>query len=443
MLRLNPGILWATLLVFILTSCERPEHTSVAVQVSETFETEVIQHPTWTKKSIAVTSTWADLLAGFELVGSRAIWRSIQDLEFDLLVLDLPITRVSRLQNCLEPIDSYMVLQKDSVKRIISEANGHGIHVLFNWDVEALGKKNPWLTQCPECFVGDTLDDGKLAYYPLFTQPELSQIQKKAITQWVDSCGFNGYYSRHSSIQPLLFWEELIRSFESRNKTILAFTDNFDPTVHSVAFHASRNHTFEDLFNENSLHFIKQKSDEMIRHEIEQFLVNAYRLHHLKPEADSSHAANIQPLKTVFAYTSKSLPVCEGLYWIADSTHTFVPKFKSGLDPKLVAMLGQLKVKNEVLWNGFYGGKIEMKDTKSLSLIAFSRFNKEDEVLTMMNCSEQPVRVELSDPVKHEYVSIDDKAVLFSQHTNGTLVLKPFSYWVFIKQKSRFGNEPG
>ncbi|MFT4679761.1 MAG: hypothetical protein ACI943_002516 [Gammaproteobacteria bacterium] len=433
----------AILLVFVLASCDQPEYTSVAVQVGETYETEVIKHPDWTKTSAATSTTWTDLLAAFELFGSKSTWQTVQDMELDMVIIDLPLSDDKMLRNCLEPLDKHMVIGKDSVKDIITEANGYGIHVLFNWEFKSLGARHPWVNSCPECFSPDTLEDGQLAFVPRFIKPQLADFQKGAIAQWIDSCGFNGYYSLNSIDQPLLVWEELIRSFESQEQKILAFTDNPDPAVHSVAFHASRNQSFDKLFDIISTHFIKQKAEEMNRHEVDQFLVNAYRLHHITAEEDSAHASNIQDLKTIFAYTSKSLPVCEGLAWEADTLGNVFPYFTSGTDVELVSILGKLKRENEVLWNGFNGGEVEMKNSKSLSLIAFSRSNKEDDILTMLNCSGEPIRVELSDPVKHEYLSIDESAILFSEHTNGTLVLKPYSYWIFKKQKPRFTNEPG
>lgn len=436
------GFLVAVVWAFMLISCDRPDYTSKAVQVGETYETEVIQHPEWTKKSIATTTTWNDLLSSFELFGSRRTWQSVQDLEFDIIIIDLPLSN-SRLPNSLMPLNKQMIIEKDSVRRIISEANGHGIHVLFTWEFNAVSSANPWVDSCAECFFTDTLNDGQVAYIPRFTMPQLAEYQRDAITQWVDSCGFNGYYSLNSSAQPLLVWEELIRSFDVRKRKILAFTDNPDPAVHSVAFHASRNLAFDDLFNIESTHFIKQKAEEMNSHELGQFLVNAYRLHHIAQENDSAHSSNVQALKAAFVYTSKSLPVCEGLYWESDTSNNILPQFSSGLDADLISMLGKFKHENEVLWNGFNGGEVEMKNSKALSLIAFSRSNKQEAILTMLNCSSQPIRVELTDPVNHEYLSIDEAAILFSQHTNGTLVLKPYSYWIFKKQKPRFTNEPG
>ncbi|MCB0761263.1 MAG: hypothetical protein KDC12_07030 [Flavobacteriales bacterium] len=420
-------------LALLLISCNPEEHTSVARQVAPTYETEVIKHPSWSVDVVCANTTWNIIREALRNTTARNVWKATRDAGIDVLIVDLPVSKYDdgALKSHL-PTERFMPLSADSIQSIISDAKGQGVSFILNWNWAQLHPDDPWVKSCAECF---TVTESQVT--PNTGDALFNTTQQEALQWWIDSCGFSGYIAHQSGDQPLIVWEQVLESM-GKSRKLLCFTDNMDPAVHSVAFHASRMEAFESLFARENLRVSKARAEEIIRNENERYLPTAFRSMELSGNPDSLDAAQLGPLRTAFAFTFKGVPIVDSLHWNVDTAGVASVAFAKWINAPLVRNLARYRHQNACLNNGLAGGDLQTVNTESLALVAYKRTKEDDAVITFINYSELPIRIEVSDPVKGEYLSIGKEQIIFSQHTNGTVVIPPYSFWIFEKQKPRF-----
>ena len=99
-------------------------------------------------------------------------------------------------------------------------------------------------------------------------------------------------------------------------------------------------------------------------------------------------------------------------------------------------ILFNLKKDNKALWNGDYGGNIEIISSREDSLsLAFIRTKDENKVLTIFNLSDKKIEIELSsENLKGIYISAFTKdKKTFKQNEN--LFLEPWQFYIYTNKK--------
>ena len=99
-------------------------------------------------------------------------------------------------------------------------------------------------------------------------------------------------------------------------------------------------------------------------------------------------------------------------------------------------ILFNLKKDNQALWNGDYGGNIEIISSREDSLgLAFIRSKDENKVITIFNLSNKKIEIELnSENLKGIYVSVFTKEEKKFKD-NDKLFLDPWQFYIYTNNK--------
>lgn len=342
----------------------------------------------------------------------------------------------------------------DDLKSLVSRAHGQGMYVILDWVANHSSWDNPWITEHPGWYKKDSTgaiispydwtDVAQLDY----GQKDLWVAMADAMKFWLVEADVDGFRCDVAGMVPLEFWD-FVRPELDRIKPVFMLAEAEEPPHHFKAFDMSYAWELHHLMHQiakgekNALdleaYFYKQDT---------LYPEDAYRMtfttNHDENSWNGTEYEKFGSGALCFAVLTATLPGMPLIYSGQESANTRRLEFfeKDSIDWKDFSLapfynsLLQLKHRNQALWNGTYGGRMERLNTGADSAIfAFYRYREGDQVLVITNLSDRVVKGVLnSKAVRGDYTELftGNDLVLGRKHE---LRLKPWEYQVWVKKQ--------
>jgi len=287
----------------------------------------------------------------------------------------------------------------------------NGIHeldmkIILDWVANHTAWDNQWIVDHPEWYTKD--EEGNfIAPYDWtdvadlnYDNPEMREAMIDALKFWVIEADIDGYRCDVAGEVPLDFWDNAITRLREI-KPVFMLAESEVPEHHEVGFDMTYAWELHHLMN--MIAQGKAPADTLNDYHLKQdtlFPDDAYRMIFTSNHDENSWNGTVfermgEGAKT-FAVLSVTLPgmplIYNGQEAAMDKRLEFFEKDQIEWGDfeyqDFYETLLDLKSKNTALWNGEYGGNLELLNTNApASVIAFVRENGEDLVLSILNLS--------------------------------------------------------
>lgn len=304
-------------------------------------------------------------------------------------------------------------------RELVSAAHKNGMMVILDWVANHTAWDHVWIESNPEWYtkndkgeiiapVEDWSDVADLNY----DNGELRAAMKDALAYWVREFDIDGYRCDVAGMVPVDFWESARMQLDSI-KSVFMLAEAEEPLLHKKAFDANYAWELHHIMNEIS----KGKMNagnlrKYFKKEPTRFADSVYRMAFTSNHDENSWNGTVFERMTnsyktfaAFTYAAPTFPlIYSGQEAGLDKRLAFFEKdtieWKESEMAELYTKLNQLKHENAALWNGRYGGAINVLKTNNKSRIfAFSRKNDDNEILAVFNLSDTATVVKIKDLV--------------------------------------------
>ncbi len=454
------------LLALTFTSCGEPsarEITTLAEQVGETFEREVLQHPKWSQNATIYEvnirqHTPEGTLAAFEKDIPR-----LKQLGITILWL-MPVHPIG-VENRKGTLGSYYAAQDykavnpefgthEDLKRLVKTAHSYGMKVILDWVANHTAFDHVWSKTNPEYYLLDSLgqlqpptgtdwfDVAQLDY----ENDAMRAAMIDAMKFWITSADIDGFRCDVADYVPLDFWETARAELDATKADLFMLAEAETPEHHFKAFNMS--YSWELLHIMNGIADGSKsltELDEYMLREDTNFVGSAYRMTFITNHDENSWNGTVfdrygdgHLAFATLAATINGMPL---IYSGQEAGNPKALRFfeKDTIewgDYKYEDFYRKITLINReepALWNGHYGGEfVKWVTTEDDALYAFLRRKDSSEVVTIVNLSDAPKTVTIKTPLQNHYESIFNNQIL-SVFTNGEIQLGPWGYQVFRK----------
>jgi glycosidase len=304
----------------------------------------------------------------------------------------------------------------EQFRALVKQAHALGMHVIIDWVANHTAFDNPWVTEHSDWYLKNakgeiypvTYNEGTTPEYWTdvtgldWSKPGLWQGMTDAMAFWVRETGIDGFRCDVASKVPTPFWNQARAALDKiRPMFMLAEADN--PDLHERAFDMTYGWDTMGLFKD----IAKGKADAralkaFLAHPPKVFPADAYRMHfttnHDENSWQGSDAELYGPAFKAMAVLAATLPGMPLIYGGQESgldkrleffekdpvqwkQYQYAPFYKSLLE---------LKHANPALWNGPYGGPVQVIDTGNDKVFAFQRKMGSNVVSVTVNLSGAP-----------------------------------------------------
>ncbi len=335
---------------------------------------------------------------------------------------------------------------------LVKTAHANGMLVILDWVANHTGWDNPWITAHPEWYTKD--DKGNIVM-PVGTDwsdvadlnydnKDLREAMTVSLEYWVKNFDVDGYRCDVADMVPAEFWNDVRPRLEKiRPVFMLAEAENI--TMHEKAFDMGYAWSLHHIFNEiskgkkNALDLKNYYDSAFIK-----FPKPIYRMTFTSNHDENSWngteyermPGGSHELWAVFTYLAPGMPlIYSGQESGLNKRLEFFEKdeivWKKHPMTELYTKLNKLKKETPALWNGEFGGDMQIVTTdKPETSFAFLRTNGNNKVLAVFNLSGKKQKV----TVKTVKSSATD---LFTQknielNDNQTFDLPAWGYKVFV-----------
>jgi len=443
-----------TLITALCLSCEDKEYTSEAVLLGDTFETEVVTHPSWSAKSSIISLETSSTSSISEL---EDVLPNVHKMGFDVVsishILDVvdvePDETVSHSIYSARPkilhhgrVES-SIGDMNTMRLFVREAHSMGMKVIMEWYVGGTSNQHSWIHEHPSYYENSSSES---AYKRLnFNNDTLSLEMIKLMENWIDSVSIDGFRVMDADFAPTHFWAQARKSLSSK-KDILMICNSDNPNLHFDSFDATEIKNFPDLWDV----FEGKESLEVFADyyyaSSKRYIKNDYRMHKLTLDYDSSMSGpgmvsydDFLRIKSLLSFTMPGLPlVNSGL--ALDSLSLDYESIPDSLQSvtydltDLTSTLVKLKASNPALSNGMLTGNFEVISEENSLLYAYSRTKDENKVLTVINFSLVPAEVVFENEVEEKMYGVFYGKEL-EGYTIGNRKIAPFTFEVFVNSR--------
>lgn len=424
----NSFLLLSSLLLFIATlSCSQKPTKSIEGSAPSKHSccSEKAAMPDWSKDAVIYEVNIRQYTPEGTFAAFRKHLPRLKEMGVEILWI-MPIHPVSEV-NRKGSLGSYYAVADyvgvnpefgdlASFKAMVDEAHKLGMKVIIDWVANHTGWDNKWITEHPEWYtkdssgkiippVADWTDVADLNY----DNKEMRNAMTSSMVYWVKEADIDGFRCDVAGMVPNDFWEATRDSLEKikpmfmlaeeeQNTDLLkkAFNANYCWNIHwrmnQVAQGKEDAGFFKGVFREKDLitpdgGFYMQftsNHDENSWNKSEY-----YRM---------GKAANVM---AAFTYMIPGMPlIYSGQEASMKKSLRFFDKdtidFTSIPLADFYKQLGEIKVKNEALWNGSYGAKlVELNATPNDDVFAFSRTKGTNQVVAIFNFSDKTQKVSM------------------------------------------------
>jgi glycosidase len=287
----------------------------------------------------------------------------------------------------------------DDFKRLVKQAHALGMHVIIDWVANHTAFDNPWTTEHKDWYLHNekgeiypvTYTDGAEPEYWTdvtgldWKQQGLWKGMTDAMAYWVREADIDGFRCDVAAKVPTPFWNQA-RAALDKIKPVFMLAEADKPELQEHAFDMTYGWDTKDLFKEVA----KGRADART---LRDFLANppkvfprdAYRMRFTSNHDENSWQGSDTELygpafkaMAVLAATLPGMPlVYGGQESKLDKRIQFFEKdpvqWKDYEYAPFYAGLLKLKHDNRALWNGQYGGGLQVLDTANDKVFAFKR----------------------------------------------------------------------
>lgn len=345
----------------------------------------------------------------------------------DLLVADIKDPEEQKLyQGSPYAVADYKAVNPDfgtmeDFKSLITTAHANNMKIIIDWVPNHTGWDNPWITEHPEWYTKDSIgnitdpinyetgeswgwtDVADLDY----NNQEMRLAMIDALKFWTDEIGVDGFRVDVAHGIEQGFWDQVRDSLSGRDIFMLAESE-VPSHRNSGAFHMDYGWSFHHILNdiakgEKNVTDIKEwliKNRETYQKGFHmQFTTNHDENAWAGTEMDRMGDAHqtFAVLTATFEgmpliYSGQEEPLTERLAFFSQQSIGFKNYAYADFYKKLL----NLKHNNQALWNGEYGGKVEII-SDSNEVLAYKREKNDDKVITIINLSKSEQIVTLTE----------------------------------------------
>ena len=462
----------------VMAGCGDTPSAPDAENVSETVETQVYPHAEWTKDAtIYEVNIRQHTPEGTFDAFTRDIPR-IAEMGIEILWL-MPVQPIG-VDNRKGGLGSYYSIQNytainpefgdaDAFRNLVEQAHAKGMKVILDWVANHTSWDNVW-TANREWYSLDSLGN----FYPPvpdwsdvidlnYDNPDMRAAMIDAMKHWVQEYEIDGFRCDVAMEVPTDFWNDATAALRELNPELFMLAEAETPEHHLEAFDMSYSWELMHILNQLAMTegltdpaLMEEKGwhpegmtleslDNYMAKEDTNFVDYAYRMtfitNHDENSWNGTQFERFGPaveLFTTLAYTINGMPlVYSGNE--APNRHRLLFFEKDSIDwngyemQEFYATLLKANQENPALWNGAYGGDFKRIATANdADIYAYSRTKGDNQVITVLNFSDQPQQVKFAEAVSGEYPSIFNNQTL-SVFTDGDMTLAPWGYQVFVK----------
>jgi glycosidase len=300
-------------------------------------------------------------------------------------------------------------------KDLVKQAHALGMHVLIDWVANHTAFDNRWtvehkdwylLNEKGEIFPVTYTEGAEPEYWTDVTgldysKPGLWQGMTDAMLYWVRETDIDGFRCDVAGKVPTPFWNQA-RDALDKVKPVFMLAEADKPDLQEHAFDMSYGWDTKDLFKD----IAKGKKDaralkDFLAHPPKAYPPGAYRMRFTSNHDENSwagsdveHHGPAYKAMAVLAATLPGMPLVYGGQEAGlDKRIEFFEKdpiaWKDYQYAPLYTRLLKLKHDNKALWNGQYGGSIEVLETGNDKVFAFLRKRDGNAVKVSVNLSNE------------------------------------------------------
>ncbi len=310
----------------------------------------------------------------------------------------------------------------DDFKALVKQAHGLGMRVIIDWVANHTAFDHPWTVQHKDWYLKD--DKGEIfpVTYTEGAEPEywtdvtgldwrnkdLWKGMTDAMLYWVRETDIDGFRCDVAGKVPTPFWNQA-RAALDRVKPVFMLAEADKPELHEHAFDMTYGWDTKDLFKDVA----KGKADArtlraFLEHPPRAFPPGAYRMRFTSNHDENSWSGSDTELygpafkaMAVLAATLPGMPLIYGGQEAGlDKRLAFFEKdpidWKDYRYASFYAGLLALKHDNPALWNGQYGGAVQVLETGNDKVFAFRRALGGNAVQVTVNVSGSAQRYRLA-----------------------------------------------
>lgn len=413
--------LLTSLLIGLLFSCQDPQPPqSEENQEEETAKVYVKDAPEWSKNATIYEVNLRQFSEEGTIKAFQKELPRLKELGIDILWF-MPIHPIGE-KNRKGTDGSYYAVQDykglhadygtmEDFKTMVKEAHDMGMYVIIDWVANHTAPDNVWVkADQMEWYDLDSL--GKLQpphgtdWWDVaqlnYENTEMRAAMIDALKFWVAECDIDGYRCDVADHVPTDFWNDARMALDSI-KDVFMLAESENPEHHEKAFDMTYGWEFHFVMNEVAQ---GKKSVKRIREYLngkaKEFPEGAYRLHFTSNHDENSWKGTVRErlgdaTKTfaVLAATMEGMPLLyNGQEASLDKRLEFFEKdpieWKDFSMTDFYKPLLKLNHENEALWNGSYGGDLQILSPESDTLgFAYLRKKGDDAVFCVFNFSKE------------------------------------------------------
>jgi glycosidase len=309
----------------------------------------------------------------------------------------------------------------DDLRELVKGAHALGMHVIIDWVANHTAFDNRWTTEHKDWYLHDAkgeifpvtyTDGGHTEYWTDVTGLDynnkgLWKGMTDAMLYWVKEADVDGFRCDVAGKVPTPFWNQA-RDALDRVKPVFMLAEADKPELHEHAFDMTYGWDTKDIFKD----IAKGKADArtlatFIAHPPKAFPPGAYRMRFTSNHDENSWAGSDTELygpafkaMAVLAATLPDMPLIYGGQEAGlDKRIEFFEKdpiqWKDYQYAPFYTGLLKLKHDNPALWNGQYGGQVQVLETGNDKVFAFRRAKDHDTVTVTVNLSGEAQRYRL------------------------------------------------
>ena len=349
----------------------------------------------------------------------------------------------------------------DDLRHLIDQAHAMGMYVILDWVANHSAWDNPLVEQHPDWYLksryGNFQSTPWRDYDDIidfdYSAVGLRAYMVEAMKYWVEAFDVDGFRCDVASFVPVDFWEDARQELDAV-KPVFMLAEAADRDLHQRAFDMTYAWQFWD-----HLHHIATKGSGLgaltggyIAEHVSIWPQDAIRMNmvtnHDKNSWEGTLADFFGPAidaAIVLSNTFEGMPmIYSGQEAGFDRQLKFFDKdlieWRDHPKRALYQTLFHLKHKNQALWNGQWGGRVErIRHDKLDQVVAFARHKNGDKVISIVNYSGTPVSVVLDTQFDQgEYYNVFTEQPVLIGHST-TLQLPAWGYQVLETSNRRSG----
>ena len=340
----------------------------------------------------------------------------------------------------------------EEFKSLVKMVHKMGMYVIIDWVANHTAWDNPWITEHPEFYTTDSLDNIITPVRDWTDVADLNYDNKElwvemidALKFWVEECDIDGYRCDVAGMVPIEFWIEA-RSELKKIKSVFMLAEWDTPEVH-LAFDMTYDWNLHKILNgiAKNEKTVVDLTEHLKKNE-RDFPINAFRMQFTSNHDENSwNGTEFERLGDgveTFAVLTCVIPDMPLVYTGQEAGNTKRLSFfdKDTVEWKeyelfdIYSKLFQLKKNNKSLFNGDRGGEMTfLQGSNKENIFAFTRTSDKDKILAIFNLSDQSLVFELTGESLQGSYKNYFTGKLESFVSKETFKLNPWEYRIYTK----------